>query len=145
AAEVRVSREKTAAWLSKAQPTNTTQATSLRLLLDVRTAKSAEQVQPRIDQLLKLQRADGGWGQTKDLASDAYATGQALYSLSFARVKSDRPEIQRAMKYLLATQENDGSWPMTPRNHPGVDSTKKPVRWPVPITHFGSAWAMLGL
>src|SRR5262245_18818164 len=145
AAEVRASREKTIAWLGKAKSTNTSQSTSLSLLLDVRTAKSAEQIQQRIDQLLKLQKADGGWSQTKELASDAYATGQALYALSFAKVNSDRPEIQRAVSFLASTQRDDGSWPMTPRNHPGVETTKNPVRWTVPITYFGSAWAMLGL
>src|SRR5262245_43945504 len=145
AAEVRTGRERTVAWLGKTRSTDTSQSTSLRLLLDTRTGKSAEQLQARIDQLLKLQNADGGWSQTKDLASDAYATGQALYALSFAAVKKDRPEIQRAVAFLLATQSDDGSWPMTPRNHPGVETTKKPVRWPVPISYFGSAWAMLGL
>ena len=141
----RASREKTVTWLSKAKPTNSAQATSLWLLLDVRTSKPAEQLKARIDQLLKLQNADGGWSQTKDVASDAFATGQALYSLSFAGVKNDRPEIQRAITFLTSTQRDDGSWPMTPRNHPEVDATKKRVRWSVPITYFGSAWAVLGL
>ena len=145
AAEARASREKTIAWLGKAEPTNTPQSTSLRLLLDVRMGEPAEQLQPRIDQLLKQQNADGGWSQTKELASDAYATGQALYALSFAGVKRDRPEIQRAVTLLTVTQQDDGSWPMTPRNHPGVETTKNPVRWLVPITYFGSSWAMLGL
>ena len=45
AAAARTSREKAAAWLSKTKPTDTTQATALRLLLDVRTGKPAEQVQ----------------------------------------------------------------------------------------------------
>ena len=145
AVAARAKREKTATWLSKTEPTKTTQSTALRLLLDIRTGKPADQLQPGIDQLFKQQNADGGWSQTKDLASDAYATGQALYALSFAGVKNDRPEVQRAVSYLAATQENDGSWPMTPRNHPGVETTANPVRWPVPIKHFGSAWAMLGL
>src|SRR5262249_19489989 len=114
AAAARASREKTVAWLSKAKPTRTAQSTTLRLLLDVRTGKSAEQLQKRIDRLLKLQNADGGWSQTKELASDAYATGQALYALSFAGVKNDRPEIQRAVAFLAGTQASDGSWPMTP-------------------------------
>src|SRR5262245_18230306 len=145
ALEVRASREKTVAWLDKTKPTDTAQSTSLRLLLDTRTGKSAPQLQARVDALLQLQNADGGWSQTKDLASDAYATGQALYALSFAGVKNDRPEIQRAVALLTVTQTDDGSWPMTPRNHPGVETKKNPVRWPVPITYFGSAWATIGL
>lgn len=145
AAAARAGREKAAAWLSKAKPTDTTQATALRLLLDVRTGKDARQLQSGIDQLLKRQNADGGWSQVRDLASDGYATGQALYVLSFAGVKNDRPEIQRAVSFLVATQRDDGSWSMTSRNHPGVETTRKPIRNPVPITYFGSAWAALGL
>jgi hypothetical protein len=145
AAAARASRDKAVDWLSKTKPTGTVQSTTLRLLLDVRTGKNAQQLQPGIDQLLKRQNADGGWSQAKDLASDGFATGQALYALSFADVKSDRPEIQRALAFLVATQKEDGSWPMTARDHPGVESTRKPLRNPVPITYFGSAWASLAL
>jgi squalene-hopene cyclase-like protein len=143
AAAALASREKAMAWLASTTPSNTTQARALRLLLDVRLQKG-EQL-PRIDELLKQQNADGGWSQTPDLASDAYATGQALYALSFAGVKHDRPEIQRAVSLLVASQKEDGSWPMTSRNHPGVETTRNPIRNPVPITYFGSAWGVLGL
>src|SRR5205823_1546127 len=47
--------------------------------------------------------------------------------------------------FLTSTQRDDGSWPMTHRYHPEVDSTNKPVKKSVPITYFGSCWAMLGL
>ncbi len=145
AAAARASREKAVEWLRKAEPTDTAQANTLRLLRDVRVGKSAEQIQPGIDQLLKRQNADGGWSQTKELGSDAFATGQALYVLSFAGVRPEQPEIQRAVSFLVASQRDDGSWPMTSRNHPGVESTRNPIRNPIPITYFGSAWAMLGL
>jgi hypothetical protein len=145
AAAARTSREKAIEWLGKTEPTDTAQANTLRLLRDVRVGKPAEQLQPGIDQLLKRQNADGGWGQTKELGSDGYATGQALYALSFSGVKPDRPELQKAIAFLVATQRDDGSWPMTSRNHPGVESTRNPIRNPIPITYFGSAWAMLGL
>jgi squalene cyclase len=95
----------------------------------------------RPDRLLSRQNKVGGWGQDKDLPSDAYATGQALYFLSLAGVKHSRAEIQRAVAFLLANQKEDGSWPMTSRAHPG----EKPFTNPVPITYFGSAWATLGL
>jgi hypothetical protein len=64
AAVARASREKTVAWLSKSKPTDTTQATALRLLLDVRTGKGAEHLQAGIDHLLKRQNADGGCTST---------------------------------------------------------------------------------
>ena len=139
----RVSRDKAVAWLNNNKPTDTTQAASLRLLLDVRMRKSAQLIQHGTDALLKRQNADGGWSPIKDLPSDAYATGQALWVLSFAGVTNDRPEIQRAVAFLVAGQGEDGSWPMACRSHPGIDTTRK--RNPVPITYFGSAWATLGL
>jgi len=54
------------------------------LLFGVRTGKSEAQIQQDRDAVLKRQNADGGWSPLKDLPSDAYATGQALWVLSFA-------------------------------------------------------------
>jgi hypothetical protein len=49
------------------------------------------------------------------MASDAWATGQALYALAHAGVKSDEPVIGRAHAFLIKTQRADGSWPMMSR------------------------------
>ena len=136
-----VSREQAAAWLAKNKPGDDTQAALLRLLRDVRAGKPPKEVEAGIGQLLSRQHPDGGWGQYHNLPSDAYATGQALYFLSLAGVQDGRAEIQRAVSFLVAKQKEDGSWPMTSRAHPG----EKPFTNPVPITHFGSAWATLGL
>ena len=35
----------------------------------------------RVRELVALQRPDGAWAQTPHLSSDAYATGQVLYTL----------------------------------------------------------------
>jgi Squalene-hopene cyclase N-terminal domain len=145
AAAARASREKAADWLNKIEPTKTVQSAALRLLLDIRRGTPATQLQPQIDQLLGRQHADGGWSQTADLPSDAYATGQTLWVLSFAGMNSDRAEIRRAVSFLVASQREDGSWAMVSRNHPEVTTTRKPIRSPIPITYFGSAWGTLGL
>jgi squalene-hopene/tetraprenyl-beta-curcumene cyclase len=137
----RASRDNAAAWLGKNKPTGTTQAAALRLFRDVRAGKPAKEVESGIDRLLSRQNKDGGWGQGSGLPSDAYATGQALYFLSLAGVNGGRAEVQRAVAFLVAAQKEDGSWPMVSRAHPG----EKPSTNPVPITHFGSAWATLGL
>jgi hypothetical protein len=139
--EVREAREKAATWLTKTQPSDTTQAMALRLLVNARAGEPAKTLQPEIDQFLGRQNKDGGWGQLTDASSDAYATGQALYVLSLVGVKSDRAEVRRGVAFLVHTQQMDGSWPMTARGHPGAE----PSRNPVPITYFGSAWATLGL
>ena len=62
-------------------------------------------------------------------------TGQALYVLSPASVPNARREFQRAVSFLIANQNEDGSWPMTSRT----------AKFQVPIIYFGSAWATLGL
>jgi hypothetical protein len=138
---VRDSRKKAAAWLAKSKPTDTTQAAALRLLVKVRAKEPAKALQAALKEFLGRQNKDGGWGQLKGAASDAYATGQALYVLSLAGVKNDRAEVRRGVTFLVSAQGKDGSWPMTPRSHPGATPAKNRV----PITYFGSAWATLGL
>ena len=61
--------------------------------------------------LLSEQRPDGGWAQIPSLASDAYATGEALVALrdSGALAVGD-PGYQRGIRFLLNTQFEDGSW-----------------------------------
>jgi Squalene-hopene cyclase C-terminal domain len=139
--EVRDAREKAAAWLAKTKPSDTTQALALRLLVRARAGEPARTVQAEIDQFLSRQNKDGGWGQLKNADSDAYATGQALYVLSLVGVKNDQAEVQRGVAFLVKTQKEDGSWPMTRRSHPDVTPSNNLV----PITYFGSAWATLGL
>jgi squalene-hopene/tetraprenyl-beta-curcumene cyclase len=139
--EFRDSYSKAGAWLAKATPTETTQSLAYRLFRDVQLKKSAEDLQPQVDRLLARQNQDGGWGQLKDAASDAYATGQALYFLRIAGVPGDREPIQRGVKFLVSTQKEDGSWPMVRRGHEGVT----PGPFIIPITYFGSAWGTMGL
>lgn len=137
----RSTREKAAAWLGRITPGDSTQVSALRLVADARAGRSAETLRPGVDRLIGRQNPDGGWSQVKGLASDAYATGQALYALSEARVPTDRPEVRRAIAFLLAQQQDDGSWQVTPRAHPGA----KPFKDDTAISYFGTAWATLGL
>jgi hypothetical protein len=137
----RDSRARAADWLGKSAPEDTTQATALRLLMHAWEGTPAKEVRTEVEQFLGRQQKDGGWGQIPGAASDAYATGQALYVLALVGVKHDRAEVQRGVSFLAGSQREDGSWPMTSRAHPGA----KPFTNPVPITYFGSAWATLGL
>lgn len=132
----RTSRDRAAAWLKKIEPGDTTQTAALRLLVEVRAGDSPNRLRPEIARLLGRQNLDGGWSQVKALPSDAYATGLALYVLSLAGVKNDR-----AVSFLLASQKEDGSWPMTPRE----TLERKASKNPDPIVHIGSAWAAIGL
>ncbi len=61
--------------------------------------------------LLREQRPDGGWAQLPTLASDAYATGQALVALKEVGVlKPSDPAYKRGAQFLMNTQMDDGSW-----------------------------------
>jgi hypothetical protein len=137
--DVRASRDKAVAWLTKSEPNQTTQAAALRLLWNHRTGSAS--LKQDIERFLSLQRDDGGWGQLENRPSDAYATGQSLYVLNLVGIPPERDEIRRAAAFLVSTQREDGSWPMTRRGHEGVTPSDNIV----PITYFGSAWATLGL
>jgi hypothetical protein len=135
------SRERGMRWLNSIEPGKELQSAMLRLLVDVRAGKPQEAIDAQVKKILDRQQPDGGWGQIPGAASDAFATGQALFALNLAGVKPERTEIQRAIAFLIASQKQDGSWPMTSRAQPG----EKPFTNPVPITYFGSAWATIGL
>lgn len=72
-------------------------------------------VQRSVAELRKLQRPDGGWAQLRALPSDAFATATALYALSQAGVPAQDQAYQRGVRYLLQTQQADGSWHVASR------------------------------
>ena len=140
----RVALSRASAWLDAARPTDLHQEKVLRLLLAIHSGKPRDTMQTAIDELLALQRADGGWSQTvPELKSDAFATGQTLYVLSRAGFTSERPEIQRGIDFLVATQNPDGSWPMISRSTP--DGSPGSAKLLTPITCAAISWATLAL
>ncbi len=135
---------KATAWFDAAGHSGLHQEKALRLLLGVRSGKPRTALQPAIDELLALQRADGGWSQTvPGWKSDAFATGQTLYVLALAGLTAERPEIKRGIDFLVATQKPDGSWPMISRATP--DGSPGSAKLLTPITCAASSWATLGL
>jgi squalene cyclase len=69
-------------------------------------------------ELLSLQRDDGGWNQLPEMESDAYATGTALVALHDAGLATSDAAYQRGLRYLLKTQQEDGSWHVKSRSKP---------------------------
>jgi Squalene-hopene cyclase C-terminal domain len=135
-------RDKAIRWLAETKTDDDPQSIALRLVLWNRLGRPPEEGQPLVKRIKERQNEDGGWSQTNGMASDAWATGQALYALAHAGVKSDEPVIRRAHAFLIKTQRADGSWPMTSRPvKPGGEGSKSLI----PITGAGSAWAVLGL
>ena len=98
-----------AAWLAKAKSyNNDDRAWRLTGLVWAGTDKGA--TQKALQELLAAQRADGGWSDLPSMQSTAYATGRSLVALHLAGVPVSDAAYQRAVKYLLRTQNEDGSW-----------------------------------
>lgn len=141
---VRVALQKAIAWLDGAEPSELHQDKALQVLLGARRGKPREAMQATIDELVSLQRDDGGWSQTvPEPKSDAFATGQTLYALSLVGYTVEQPEIQRGLDFLVATQAPDGSWPMLSRSTP--DGSPGSSTLLTPINCAASSWATLAL
>ena len=94
------------------------------------------------------QHSDGGWSQTPDLQSDAYATGQALYALhEGAGVPVTDPLYQKGVKFLLRTQDEDGSWFVNKRAFPANNyfDSGFPHGQSQYSSFNGTCWAMMAL
>ena len=85
---------------------------------------SDEVIDKAVADLIHKQRADGGWGQKDEMASDAYATGTAVAVLNTYRLDSgisltaNTASIRKGIAYLLSTQQDDGTWHVVTRAKP---------------------------
>jgi hypothetical protein len=141
-AEVQKRIQRAAAWLSAADP-KTTEDLTMQLLGLKWAGASSRDLQPAIRRLIRLQREDGGWAQTPYLASDAYATGQSLYTLH----ELAQPANARGVQYLVQTQAADGSWHVisrAPKIQPYFESGF-PYAGDQWISSAGTAWATMAL
>lgn len=95
-------------WLKRAEVVDTEDATFR--LLGLGTKEAAVELE-------RMQRGDGGWGQTPESRqSDAYSTGQALYALAATGVwKRDGEQFEKGVEWLLRKQGRDGSWEVQTR------------------------------
>ena len=129
-------------WLSETNLDDETQSLVLRLLLWARLGRPNQELSPLIEQIQGRQNSDGGWSQVPNGASDAWATGQALYALSHGHVSPTNTMVIRGRGFLKRTQSAEGSWAMKSRPTKPGDSGAKNL---MPITGAGTAWAVLGL
>jgi len=104
--------ERAAKWLEAAEP-RTTEDRSMQLL---GIAWAGRKVPSKYaQQLIAKQRLDGGWGQTDNLKSDAYATGEVLWALHETGTSASDPVYRHGVEFLLRTQEENGSWHVATR------------------------------
>jgi hypothetical protein len=135
-------RDRGMKWLTDTKTDDDPQSIAMRLVLWKRLDRPAKEWEPLLQRIKDRQNTDGGWSQTPDMPSDAWATGQALYALAHAGLKSDDRVITQAQAFLIKTQNEDGSWPMKSRPiKKGGEGSKNLI----PITGAASSWAILGL
>jgi ankyrin repeat protein len=131
-------------WLARSKP-NTTDDDATQIMglhwAGVNTAAQAKA-------LAAQQRPDGGWSQNRYLASDAWATGEALWALrESGALKTSDAAYQRGVRSLLDTQWPDGSWYVrsrAPKFQPYFQSGF-PFEHDQWISAAGTAWAVLAL
>ena len=105
-------------WLSKT-PARDTEDRVFRLRALHGVEASRDEIRDAAQELLKTQRADGGWAQLDKMESDAYATGTALVALHQAGgVATADPAYHNGLRFLLAKQLGDGSWHVPTRSEP---------------------------
>ena len=94
-------------------------------------------VERLVDQLILEQLPSGGWRECNDLSTkdaNPFSTGQVLYALRTAGVSVTSPPFVRGVRYLLASQNADGSWPADQR---AFHTSGAP--------HATTMWAIIGL
>jgi ankyrin repeat protein len=110
--------------------------------------ESDEMMTCLIRSLRQEQRNDGGWAQLPTLESDAYATGEALFALAhFVEHPMSDPAWQRGLRFLLATQEDDGTWHVARRAFPFQPTMNSgfPHHRDSWISAAATSWAVLAL
>jgi len=146
AAEYKARVARASSWLASQTPVSTEDR--VMQLLGLHWADTEARLrQTRMRELLSLQRSDGGWSQTPHLESDAYATGQVLFTLREVGAPAQDAALQRGASYLLRTQKADGSWYVRSRAmkiQPYFDSgfPYEHDQW---ISAAATAWATIGL
>lgn len=102
--------ERARAWLLQAKPA-TNEDFTFRLFGLAWTNASDAQRSAAAKDLLNMQRAGGGWAQLPRMAPDAYATAEVLVALNQAGgVPATDPAWRKGLKFLMSTQNPDGSW-----------------------------------
>lgn len=117
---------------------------AMRLMFERRFG-SDEEVAKLRQQLLEARNGDGAWGWEKGTPSDPLTTGLAIYVLAKARAGDDSSVFRDARKWLLASQQPDGSW-LTPAKNfmKPADPERMKVRDEI-YHYWGTGWATIGL
>lgn len=93
---------------------------------------NANKIRRESGALLALQNADGGWHESdaRPGPSAVYATGQMVDALLEAGLSRAHPAIDRALKFLLDSQQAFGGW-FQPETHENFRTPMRETRWAV--------------
>lgn len=116
-ADVADSFERASVWLGDTAPRDTEDRVFRLLSFDYIDPGRAV-IDAAITELSQSQREDGGWSQTDEMESDAYATSIAMYALSRFGVDRQSDSWQRGLRFLLDQRHDDGSWHVVSRSKP---------------------------
>jgi hypothetical protein len=114
-AEMEQRIQRAAAWLKTAHPIST-EDRNMQLLGLMWAGADRRSLDNPLRALVALQRPDGGWAQTPDLTSDAYATATAMYTMHELGVPVSDAAYSKGAEYLLRTQLPDGTWHVASRS-----------------------------
>jgi ankyrin repeat protein len=134
-------------WLLR-EKSKTTDDRAMRLLGLSWSAASHRAIGNAAIDLIRAQRSDGGWAPNKNLQSDAYATGEALYALKESGALRPTDVVYRhGADFLLSRQAVDGSWHVSsraPKFQPYFESGF-PYGHDQWISAAATAWATIAL
>jgi ankyrin repeat protein len=149
--ELRLRTDRALQWFFATQP-ETTEDFTFRLFGVSWGGANAVECASAAKDLLALQHADGGWSQLPHMTSDAYSTGEALVAMNESgAVAVTDPAWQKGLRYLLTTQQPDGSWHVATRmiSHASVSppyfESGFPYRHDQYISTAGTSWAAIAL
>ena len=136
-----------AAWLRKARAAGLEES-AMRLLGLVWGGASRAAIDKAAQELASAQQPNGGWAQLPTLPADAYATGKALVALRESGSFGSKSSIfDRGARFLLGTQESDGSWHVRGRSLPvlALFESGFPHGRDQVISAAGTSWAVMAL
>jgi ankyrin repeat protein len=139
--------ERARRWLGKVHA-ETNEEAVFQLLGLHWAGEPAEKLADLARALLRMQRKDGGWAQLPTLESDAYATGEVLYTLVQAvKHPVTDPAWQRGLRFLLQNQQGDGTWHVSRRTFPFQPTMKSgfPYHRDSWLSAAATSWAVLAL
>jgi hypothetical protein len=145
--EFAASVERARRWLWKVKA-ETNEEAVFQLLGLHWAGEPAEKLTDLAQALRQQQRKDGGWAQLPMLESDAYATGVVLFTLAqIVKESVTDPAWQRGLRFLLKSQEDDGSWHVARRTFPFQPTMKSgfPHHRDSWISAAATSWAVLAL